>query len=77
LASNAAENEGVQALLRALEHEVEQIHEVLLNADSEEVSDYQRDRMIDQKKLYTRVIKYFTSAKSDLEQLEKTLDINI
>ena len=77
LASSAAENEGVKALLEQLRSQIAQINDVLMNADTDEISDYQRDRLIDQKKTLNRVIGYFEEAKTGLAQLEAELDKNL
>ena len=77
LAHNAAQNEGVKALLEQLRSQVEQINDVLVSADTDEIDDYHRDRLIDQKKTLNRVISYFTDAGPGLEQLETQIDRNL
>lgn len=76
LSSSAAENEGVKRLIENLNDEIARIDDALLNADSEEISDRQRDRIIDQKKIYRRILSYFDVEK-EIEELEKQIDQNL
>ena len=77
LARSAAENEGVKRLIEDLAVEVEKIDEVLVSADSYEVADTQRDRLIDQKRIYNRILSYFTDAAVQLKRLEDEVDKNL
>ena len=77
LLKSAADNEGVKLLIQQLHNQVAQINEVLLSADSDEISDYQRDRLLDQKKIINRILSYFTDIDKQLEALEAEFDKNI
>ena len=77
LLKSAAENEGVKVLIQQLHDQVAQINDVLLSADTDEISDYQRDRLIDQRKIISRILSYFTDTDKHLEALEAEFDKNL
>lgn len=67
----------MQYLIKALEAEIQAIDEELLNSTSEQLSDYKRDRRIDEKRIYSKVVSFFTSAPAGIQALEEKLDENL
>lgn len=74
MVSSALENEGVKNLITELEAQIENINEELLNSTSEQLNDYTRDRRIDEKRIYTRIVSYFKSAPDELKNIEAKID---
>ena len=76
LLHSAKDNEGVKYLLGELGREVTRIDDILLTADSYDVPDYQRDRLVDVKKTYKRILSLFDTD-APLQTLQDEINKNI
>ena len=75
LVQSALENEGVKRLIAELDTEVRKIEDQLMTSDSVTLPDRERDRAIDRKRIYERVIAYFDVSR--LGNLENEIDKNL
>ena len=75
LVSSVAETEAVKNLLAELKRVVHEIDEVLVRADSKTLPAYDRDILLERKRVHNRVISYFDTSR--LKDLEKEIDNNL
>lgn len=75
LIDGIAGNDAVKYLINELATQVQAIDAALLMYDSTKLSDSDRDRLIDRKQLFKRVISYF-DVESAKKELEKQIDAN-
>lgn len=75
LKESIAGSDAVKELVVTLNDEVKRMDNTLLNVGSYTLPDYQRDRMLDKKELYTRIASYF-DVKGEREDLENLVNSN-
>lgn len=76
LINDLAKHDGMAGLIKGLAKEVEEIDELLVNADSKRLPDAQRDRLIDMKRMYQHFLAYFTDAEKTEARLTKEVEAN-
>lgn len=67
-------HDGVKYILEIFKGEVEKIDEVLRKTYSKDLSDRERDRLLDKKDLAQRYLNLFDGVEEQLEKLEETVD---
>lgn len=75
LVSSVAESEAVKKLVVELKHIVDEIDDVLVRADSKTLPEYERDILLERKRIHNRVISYFDTSR--LSEIEKEVDSNL
>lgn len=75
LIDGIAGSDAVKYLTEQLQSEIEDMNKILLNAQSVGFPDGMRDRLLDKKALYQRVISYF-DVENAKKELEKQLNAN-
>lgn len=67
----------MRAFIAFVKDEVDAINATLSEADSEQLSDKQRDRLIDIKRFYVRAIEWFGNVVTDAKTLEQSFEQNL
>lgn len=75
MVSSVTESEAVKKLVAELTRIVVEIDEVLVRADSKTLPEYDRDVLLERKRVHNRVISYFDVSR--LKDLEKEIDSNL
>lgn len=75
LISSVAESEAVKKLVSELTRIVVEIDAVLVHADSKTLPEYERDVLLERKRVHNRVISYFDVSR--LKDIEKEIDTNL
>jgi len=75
LKEGIAGSDAVKYLVDSMNSDIEKMNSILLTAPSHVLPDTQRDRMIDKKELYEKIVSYF-DIKGEREELEKIVNDN-
>jgi len=67
-------HDGVKYVLEVFTSEIEKINDVLQNKYSKELSDSERDRLLDKRELAQKYVNLFSSVEGELEKLEEDVD---
>jgi len=67
-------HEGIKIILEKLTGDLDGMDEVLKTASSDELSDKQRDRIIDRKRLYQWFIGFFKDPEAEMQSLDKIIN---
>lgn len=76
LLENLYKHDAIKYIVEIFKSEIEKIEESLKSLSSKELSDYERDRMIDRKNLAQKFLNIFIHNKDELAQLENLVDNN-
>ncbi len=76
LAKDIKNHEGIKLIVKRFASDVEGINLLLLNANSEKLSDKERDRLLDKKFLYIEFLSIFPEAEKILKEIEKKVAEN-
>lgn len=74
LLDNLFKHDGIKYVYNIFASEIKKINSSLLKSDSKEMSDYQRDRLIDKRDLMLKYINLFTDLTVQIEQIEEIVD---
>ncbi|MES2224987.1 MAG: hypothetical protein V4478_03295 [Patescibacteria group bacterium] len=72
-----AGHEGIQRIIAKITEDIADIDSILHTGYSKDVSDGDRDRMLDMKNFYQWFLTFFTSAQSKIMELGETLDLQL
>lgn len=75
LLNSLKDHDGIKYVLEIFQSEVERIDNKLRSADSKELPDYQRDRLLDRKELAKKYLDMFQGVSEELEAIEEQVDI--
>lgn len=67
-------HEGVAMIIKHIQEEVKEINSVLISSKSKDLSDADRDRMIDMKNFYKWFLSFFTNAKEKIDEVNDSVD---
>lgn len=70
-------NEGVVMLKAKIQEEIDEVKMVLENAYSKDLSDRERDRLLDKKELYIWFLNLFEVSRSTVGNIEADVDKNL
>ena len=73
LINSLKDNKGIKIILDSFQNEIQQMNDLLLQADSNLLSSHERDRLLDKKAMYKRFISFFDEAVNGLTALDKTM----
>ncbi len=67
------ENDTLQQIIKGYEEEIEEMCESLMTGDSTVLKDYDRDRLMDKKRLYKKFVESFdlTNIRKSMESVDK------
>lgn len=71
------DHNGIKLILENFKNDIDQMNDLLLNADSKALSDADRNRIIDKRNLYRRFIQFFTDAETGIAAIETSVDENL
>lgn len=77
LIGSLQEHDGVKFLLEKLTGDVRSMDELLLTANSTQLSALERDRVLDRKAFYKQFINFFVSNEKDIEALNDRVDAEL
>lgn len=77
LVESLKENDGIKFLLEHFGRDVIDVNNTLLSAGSDELTDRQRDRLIDKRTLILNFIRLFENNEQRLKNLESKIDYNL
>jgi hypothetical protein len=76
LQSQLQENDAIKMIIEKYRKEISEMDYLLLNSDSTQLPDKERDRVIDRKKMREGFLALFTEADSTLQAIKKTVEEN-
>lgn len=74
MVSSLKDHQGIKIILANFEKDIVEIEDLLKTARSKDLSDGDRDKLIDRKELYSQFIKFFYEAEKSIETLEKQVE---
>jgi hypothetical protein len=74
ITDNLQQHEGVKMIIDKVNEDIAEINDVLQTAKSSELPDVDRDRMLDIKKFYQWFLDLFTTARSQIDEISKSVD---
>lgn len=77
LLKSLKEHDGIKYLLEIFQSEVARINDILKNSYSKDLSDYERDRLLDKRDLAQRYLNILLPVDDDIDKLEEMLDVEI
>ena len=77
MVNSLKDHKGIKIILDNFEKDIAEIEDVLKNARTKDLSDNDRDKMIDRKELYKQFIKFFSDAEVKIERLEEEISKEI
>ena len=77
ITANLGEHEALKFIITKIDEEIASINEVLLESDSTQLPDKERDTFIRAKKFYQRFKSIFDIAKSNIAAIESEVDSNL
>ena len=77
LVNSLKEHEGIQIILKKFEEDIKEIDNILIEAKSKDLTDLERDRLIDRKTLYKEFLKFFIDAGVKIKRVEKEMEDSI
>jgi hypothetical protein len=77
MVNSLKDHQGIKIILDNFVKDIAEIEDVLKSARSKDLSDNDRDKMIDRKELYKQFIKFFDDAEGKIERLEEEIDKEI